>query len=84
MAVHQPILRRTDQRVLRVDHHLREPLRRAERNDRVVHQVHPRHRVLVHLRLRRAHRRLRPETSTSQESARQQGFFSDGLRKKSF
>ena len=83
MVIHQLILRRTDQRVLRVDNDVREPLRRAERNDRAFHQVHPRSCVFLYLRLRRAYRGLRPEAFTSQVSARQQGFFSNGLKKSS-
>ena len=80
MATHQRILRRTDQRVLRVDNDHREPLRCAERNGGVVHQVHPCSCIFLYLRLRRAYRGLLPEASTSQVSAWQQGFFSDGLK----
>jgi hypothetical protein len=36
MAIHQLVLRRTDQRVLRVDNDVREPPRCAKRNDRVL------------------------------------------------
>lgn len=82
MVIHQLILRRTDQRVLRVDNDVREPLRCAERNDRVLHQVHPRSCVFLYIRLRRAYRGLLPEAFTCQVSARQQGFFSYGLKKK--
>jgi hypothetical protein len=81
MAIHQLILRRTDQRVLRIDNDVREHLRCPERKDRVVHQVHPRSCVFLYYRLRRAYRGLRPEAFTSQVSARQQGFVSDGLKK---
>ena len=81
MVVHQLIHRRTDQRVLRVDNDARERLRCAERKNRVVQHVHPHSLVFLYLRLRRAYRGLFSEAFTSQVSTRQQGFFSDGLKK---
>lgn len=82
MASHQLIFRRTDQRLLRVVNDLREPLGCAKRSGRVVHLLHPHACIFLYLRLRRAYRGLLPEAFTSQESARQQGFFSDGLKKR--
>jgi hypothetical protein len=79
MATHKLILRRTDQRVLRVDNDVREYLRRAERDVWRAHQGHPRSCVRVHHRLRYTYRGLRPEASTSQVSASQRGF--NGLKK---
>jgi hypothetical protein len=82
MASHQLVFRRTDQRLLRVDNDVREFLGCAERSGRVVQLLHPRSCVFVYLRLRSAYHGLLPEafTFTSQESARQQGFFSDRLK----
>jgi hypothetical protein len=80
MVIHQLILRRADQRILRVVNHVCELLRCAGLTVRAVHQVHPHPRVFLYLRLPRPYPDLRPEAYTSQEAAWQQGFFSDGLR----
>ena len=83
MAIDQLILRRTDQRVLRIVNDVRERLRCAERTVWVLHQGHLRSFGFLHLHLRRAYRGLRPEayTFTSHVSAQQQGFFSDSLKR---
>lgn len=84
MAIHQLILRRTGQRVLRVDIGIRELLRCAGRNVGGVHQVYRRPCVRRYLYLRRAYRGLLQEEFTSQASACQwrqaRGIFSDGLK----
>jgi hypothetical protein len=81
MAVYQLVLRRTDQRVLRLVNDVRERLRCAERDLWDVHLRHIRSFVFLYPCLRRAYRGLRQEAFTSQASARQQGFFSNGLKK---
>ena len=81
MVIHQLILRRADQRILRVVNHVCELLRCAGLTVRAVHQVYPHPCVFLYLRLPRPYPDLRPEAYTSQEAAWQQGFFSDGLRR---
>jgi len=81
MAIHQLIHCRTDQLVLRADIDVRELLRCEGHTARVVRLRHLRSCVFLYLRLRRAYHGLLSEAFTSQASARQQGFFGDGLKK---
>lgn len=71
MAIHQLILRRAGQRVLRVGNDVREHLRRAGRTTRRAHEIHYRSYVYVHHRLRHSYPHLLPEASTTQAATLQ-------------
>ena len=82
MAIHQLVLCRAGQRVLRVGDDVREHLRRAGRTARRSHEIHYRSYFYLHYHLRHSYPRLPSEAFRTQAATHQQGLLPHGCLKK--